>query len=69
MDEPVGFVCPCFADGLIGCEAAQGLQAACEVVGCHEVGEVLAELVVAVVVEAPDGGVLRLERVRCGMVG
>ena len=43
---------PCFADDFVWCEALQGLQTSTEVVGCDEVGEVLPELVVAVVVVA-----------------
>ena len=50
--------CPAFADELVRCEAAQGLEAATEVVGINEVGEVSAELVMVVVVEAFDGGIL-----------
>ena len=49
---------PGFADGFVGREATQGLQAAGEVVGRHEVGEMPAEFVVALVVEALDGRLL-----------
>src|SRR5215208_3641369 len=56
--EPSGFGCPAFADELERREAAKGLEAPSEVVGCDEVGEVLPELIVADVVEALDGGVL-----------
>lgn len=41
--------CPAFADKLIWRE---GLESLGEVVGCHEVGEVLAQLIVGFVVEA-----------------
>ena len=51
-------VCPCFAAELIGCEAAQALQSASEVVGGDEVVEVPPQLVVAVLMEALNGGVL-----------
>ena len=47
-----------FADELVGRKALEGLQSAPEVVGADEVGEVLAQLVVVVVVEAFDGRVL-----------
>lgn len=49
---------PCFADGVVAREALEGLQASTEVVGGNEVGEVLPELVVAVVVIAFDRRVL-----------
>jgi hypothetical protein len=52
------FLEPCFADGLVWCEALQGLQTSTEVVGGNEVGEVLSELVVAVVVVAFDRRIL-----------
>src|SRR3954466_12721566 len=47
-----------FADELVGCETLEGLEPAGEVVGRDEVGKVLPELIVAIVVEALDGGVL-----------
>lgn len=56
--EPGRLVCPGFADGLVRRQAAQGLQTALEVIGGDEVGEVLPELIVAVVVGALDGRVL-----------
>ena len=46
-----------FADELVGREAFEGLQSSPEVVGADEVGEVLAQLVVIVVMEAFDGRV------------
>ena len=47
-----------FADELVGREAFEGLEPSPEVVGADEVGEVLAQLVVIVVMEAFDGRVL-----------
>ena len=43
-----------FADELVGREAFEGLQSSPEVVGADEVGEVLAQLVVIVVMEGFD---------------
>ena len=54
----MGLGSPCFADEFIGCEAFEGFESAAEVVGRDEVGEMAAKLVVAFVVEAPNGGVL-----------
>lgn len=56
--EAGGVFLPSSADELVWCQPLQGLEPACEVVGGHEVGEVLPELVVAFVVEALDRGVL-----------
>lgn len=56
--EAFGLCGPNHADGLIGCEAFEGLAPATEVVGRDEVGKVLAELVVAFVIEAPDSRIL-----------
>ena len=56
--EPLWLVCPGFADEFVWCEAFEGLEAFGEVVGLDEVSEVVAELVVGVVVEPPDGSVL-----------
>jgi hypothetical protein len=56
--EPLRLDCPLFADELDGREALEGFEAAAEIVGCDEVGEVAPELFVAVVVEASDGGFL-----------
>ena len=53
--EPFGLFCPDFADELIGCQALEGLEPAREIVGRDEVGEVSAQLIVIVVVEALDG--------------
>src|ERR1700687_5255971 len=46
---------PCFADGFVGCEAFEGLQSACEIVGGDEVRQVGAQLLVGLAVEAFDG--------------
>ncbi len=47
-----------FADELVGREAFEGLQPSPEVVGADEVGEVVSQLLVVVVVKAFDGCVL-----------
>ena len=47
-----------FADELVGCQAFEGLQSSPKVVGADEVGEVISELVVVVVVEAFHGRLL-----------
>jgi hypothetical protein len=47
-----------FADELVGREAFEGLQPSPEVVGADEVGEVISQLLVVVVVKAFDGCVL-----------
>jgi hypothetical protein len=52
--EPFGFVCPDFADELIGCETFEDLEPAAEIVCGDEVDQMLAELVVIVAVEAFD---------------
>ena len=52
--EPLRFDCPLFADELVGRESFEGLQSSPEIVGADEVGEVLAQLVVIVVMEAFD---------------
>lgn len=52
--ETLRFFCPVFADEL----ALKGLQPLGEVIGVHEVGEVLAQLVVGLLIEPLDGGVL-----------
>ncbi len=44
--------------GFVGCEASQGLEPSGKVIGCHEVSQVLPELVMRGVVEALDRGVL-----------
>src|SRR3984957_16085937 len=56
--ESSGFDCPSFADELVGCEAFEDLQSPSEIVGADEVGEMPAELIIAVVVVAFDGPVL-----------
>ena len=56
--ESLWFDCPSFADELVGCESFEGLQSPSEIVGADEVGEMPAELIMAVVVVAFDGRVL-----------
>jgi len=56
--EALGLIGPCLADELVGREAFEGLEPSAEVIGCDEAGEVAPELFVAVVTEAPDGGIL-----------
>ena len=46
---------PCFADSFVRGEAFEGLEPAAEVVGGDEVGKVLPELAVVVIVVAFDG--------------
>lgn len=50
--------CPCPADDLVGCEAAEAFEATGEVVGGDEVVEIPSQLIVVFVVEALDRGVL-----------
>jgi len=56
--EPFWFDCPLFADELVGREAIEGLQPSPEAVGADEVGEVISQRLVVVVVKAFDGCVL-----------
>lgn len=49
---------PIQADGFVGCEAVEGLEALGEVVGIEEGHEVGLELVMAFVVVSADGGLL-----------
>ena len=56
--EPFWFDCPLFADDLLGREALEGLEAPPEVVSADEVGHVISQLVMVIVVEAFDGRVL-----------
>ena len=56
--EPIGLVRPDLVDELVGREATQRLQPERMVVGLHEELEVSPELVVAVIVIAPDGRLL-----------
>src|SRR5215203_167743 len=56
--EPLGLECPLFTDELVGRESLQRLEPPAEVVGHHEVSEVLPELVMAFVMVAPDSRVL-----------
>src|ERR1700722_5835399 len=62
-DEPLWLVCPGFADEFVWCEAFESLEAFGEVVGLDEVSEGVAELVVGVVVEPPDGFALGIGEV------
>ena len=52
--ESFGLFCPGPADVFVGRETFKGLEPLGEVVGADEVGEVAAQLVVGVVVEALD---------------
>lgn len=56
--ESFGLFCPDFADELVWRESLEGFEPAAEIVCGDEVGEMLSELVVVVVVEALDGRVL-----------
>ena len=56
--EAFGAANPGFANELVGGEPLESLEPAAEVIGGDEVGEMLAELVMALVVEAPDRCVL-----------
>ena len=47
-------ICPAFVDVFVGCEAFQSLQSLGEVVCCHEVGEMLTQLIVGLAVEVLD---------------
>ena len=53
--EVLGLFCPEGADVFVGCKAFECLESAGEVVGVDEVGEVLSEVFVGLVVEALDG--------------
>ena len=57
-DESLWLRSPALADVFVGREAFQRLEPTSEVVGCDEVGEMLSELLVALVVEALDSGSL-----------
>jgi hypothetical protein len=56
--EALWLVSPDLADGFVGCEASQDLEPLGKVIGCHEVNEMRAQLVMRGVVEALDRGVL-----------
>ena len=56
--ESLGLGCPLFGEELIRRQALQSLEPAGEVVGIDEVGEMLAQLCVIVVMEAFDDGFL-----------
>ena len=53
--EFFGLDCPSFADELVRGEALEGLQSASEVVCSDEVGEMVLELLMGIVVVALDG--------------
>ena len=53
--ESFWFVCPCFADVLVGRETLERFEATTKIVGVHEVGKMAFELFVAVVVVTLDG--------------
>lgn len=57
-DESLWLGSPALADVFVGGEALQGLEPAGEVVGSDEVTEMVAELLMAAVVEAMGGGFL-----------
>lgn len=57
--EALRFFCPDGADVFVGCESFEGLESSGEVVGMDEVGEMLPEVFVGLVVEAFDGGFLK----------
>ena len=52
------FDCPLFADKFVWREALEGLQSASEVVSADEVSKVVPQLVMIVIMEALDGGIL-----------
>ena len=52
--ESIRLYCRYLADLFVGHEAAAGLEPACEVVACQEVGEIGAQLNVAIVLESLD---------------
>ena len=56
--ESIRLGCPLLADELVGGEALERLESSAEVVGIDEIGEMSAQLVVIVVVEAFEGGLL-----------
>ncbi len=56
--ESLLFDCPSFANELLGCESFEGVQSPSEIEGADEVGEMPAELIMAVVGVAFDGRVL-----------
>lgn len=57
-DESTRLKSPLLADELVGCEALECLQSSPEIVGVDEVGKMLFQLCVIVVVEALDGSFL-----------
>lgn len=57
-DESIRLGCPLVADELVGRETLERLQSSPEVVGVDEVGKMLFELRMIVIMEALDGRVL-----------
>ena len=51
-------ICPAFADELVRGQPFEGLETAGEVVGIDEVGEMVTQLVVTVIVIAMNSGLL-----------
>ena len=56
--ESVWFICPGLTDVFVWGEALQGLEPACEIVGHDEVGQVVSELAVRLIVIAVNGCLL-----------
>ncbi len=52
--EALGFFCPSGADVFVGGKSFESLESSSEFVGVHDVGEVLPELLVGLVIEALD---------------
>lgn len=50
--ESFGFVCPCFTDELVRCQALQSFETPGKIVGIQEVGQVGFELIMADIMEA-----------------
>lgn len=57
-DESIRFFCPSPTNEFVWCKAFEGLQSSAELIGYDEVGEMLAELIVALIVKALDGRIL-----------
>ncbi len=56
--ESFGLVCPCFANGFVGCEALERLQPARKIISGHKVFEMNCELRMIVIVVTFDGRLL-----------
>jgi hypothetical protein len=54
--ELIGVFCPAFADVFLGRAATQRLERFCEIVGNQESSEMVAQLIVGVIMVAPDRG-------------